>query len=328
MTWPVENAIKIVSLENQKKTGYAAKEVAETWYGELVTRHVRLSTYVIVAIAAYYSTWDFEAAAKGFSLNWMLPIVLFNLATEAVFYGGWHWFTYKRKSTALDSLKFNKVNQYAGEFGDSNFYREVKYTTLGFLQSSCWEIVALRLWANNSPIFKPFYLDFWAFPAYSVIQMLIVPYWRELHFYLVHRAIHPWRFEIFGVDIGRVLYKRYHSLHHKSNNPGPFAGLSMHPVEHLLYYTCVLTPLVFCLHPLHFLFNKYHADLSPAPGHDGYDQPAGGSHFHYLHHAHFECNYGTPMVPLDVWFGTYEDGSKWEKKTKGEDSESVNAKQE
>ena len=42
MTWPVENAIKIVSLENQKKSGYAAKAVADTWYGELVTRHVSL----------------------------------------------------------------------------------------------------------------------------------------------------------------------------------------------------------------------------------------------------------------------------------------------
>ena len=25
-------------------------------------------------------------------------------------------------------------------------------------------------------------------------------------------------------------------------------------------------------------------------------------------------NYGTTMVPLDKLFGTYEDGSKWEKK--------------
>ena len=79
----------------------------------------------------------------------------------------------------------------------------------------------------------------------------------------------------------------------------------MHPVEHLLYYSCTLLNVVFVLHPVHFLFNKFHADLSPIAGHDGHDQPAGGSLFHYLHHAHFECNYGTPMVPLDVWFGTY-----------------------
>ena len=79
----------------------------------------------------------------------------------------------------------------------------------------------------------------------------------------------------------------------------------MHPVEHLLYYSCTLLNFVTVLHPTHFLFNKFHADLSPIAGHDGHDKPAGGSLFHYLHHAHFECNYGTPMVPLDVWFGTY-----------------------
>jgi sterol desaturase/sphingolipid hydroxylase (fatty acid hydroxylase superfamily) len=28
----------------------------------------------------------------------------------------------------------------------------------------------------------------------------------------------------------------------------------------------------------------------------------------------YEFNYGTPMVPFDKLFGTYQDGSKWEKK--------------
>lgn len=30
----------------------------------------------------------------------------------------------------------------------------------------------------------------------------------QLHFYAVHRMIHPWRFTVFGVDIGAVLYRR------------------------------------------------------------------------------------------------------------------------
>ena len=64
------------------------------------------------------------------------------------------------------------------------------------------------------------------------------------------------------------------------------------------------------------LFNKFHAQLSPLPGHDGFDSPGGGSYFHYLHHAHFECNFGTPMVPFDKLFGTFEDGSKYRKEKK------------
>jgi hypothetical protein len=27
-------------------------------------------------------------------------------------------------------------------------------------------------------------------------------------------------------------------------------------------------------------------------GHDGFDAPGGGSYYHQLHHAHYECNYG------------------------------------
>lgn len=86
----------------------------------------------------------------------------------------------------------------------------------------------------------------------------------------------------------------------------------MHPLEHFLYahhsphntatpshclggatsiryYTCTLLPLVMTLHPAHFLFAKFHADVSPVAGHDGHDQPGGGSHFLYLHHAYFDC---------------------------------------
>ena len=92
----------------------------------------------------------------------------------------------------------------------------------------------------------------------------------------------------------------------------------MHPVELTLYFSCTLLPFfdLFSLHPFHFYFNLVHAELSPIAGHDGHDNPGGGSFFHYLHHAHFECSYGTPMVPLDKFFGTYEDGSRWIKQDK------------
>ena len=38
------------------------------------------------------------------------------------------------------------------------------------------------------------------------------------------------------------IYKHVHSLHHRSYNPGPWSGLSMHPVEHLFYYGCTVIP--------------------------------------------------------------------------------------
>lgn len=64
----------------------------------------------------------------------------------------------------------------------------------------------------------------------------------------------------------------------------------MHPVEHFFYYTCTLLPLVFVCHPIHFLYAKFHADIAPIGGHDGFSEPGGNGDFHWLHHAKYECN--------------------------------------
>jgi hypothetical protein len=58
--------------------------------------------------------------------------------------------------------------------------REVLLTTLGFLQSSAFQCVVMWLWASGR---VPYYADFWAHPLYSVGCLLLVTYWRELHFY-------------------------------------------------------------------------------------------------------------------------------------------------
>ena len=59
--------------------------------------------------------------------------------------------------------------------------------------------------------------------------------------------------------------------------------------------------LWFRVHALYVLTVKWHCLLSPIPGHDGFDKPAGSGYYHYLHHAHFECNYGSPF--MDKLFG-------------------------
>jgi sterol desaturase/sphingolipid hydroxylase (fatty acid hydroxylase superfamily) len=146
--------------------------------------------------------------------------------------------------------------------------------------------------------------------------MLYVPYWRDFHFYLVHRFMHPWKTGkgallatvqpscpgfvlssssqqvfltlgngctttcIISTTSTTPLRNTAHLADFlwmfRSYNTGPLSGLAMHPVEHLLYYTCTLLPLVFTLHPLHFLLNKLHADVSPVAGHDGHEKPGQG----------------------------------------------------
>ena len=136
--------------------------------------------------------------------------------------------------------------------------------------------------------------------------LFFVPLLHEFHFYCIHRLIHvPW------------IYKRVHHLHHRNINPGPWSGLSMHPVEHLLYFSGMLIYLILPSHPVHFLNVGLIAGLAPAQGHTGFDRVVTGDersihlpyYAHYLHHRYFEVNYADGSIPLDRWFGTFHDGS-------------------
>merc|ERR1719174_2092339 len=90
-------------------------------------------------------------------------------------------------------------------------------------------------------------------------------YWRIIHFYFIHRGMHPWWNRSYGLqqgDIGAFLYRYVHAHHHKSYNPTAFSGISMLPVESILYLSAALIPLLFrsgC-HPWIHLYTKL--DLS------------------------------------------------------------------
>lgn len=136
-------------------------------------------------------------------------------------------------------------------------------------------------------------------PALLAVAIFSVPWFREVHFYFSHRLLHV-----------RPLYKHIHALHHRSVNTAVWSGLAMHPVEHLLYFTC-LVPYAWltlatngsALAALSFYYAKLHAELSPVMGHHGFEG-LGGSEFHFDHHRLFNCNYGSPAVPLDAWLKT------------------------
>ena len=100
-----------------------------------------------------------------------------------------------------------------------------------------------------------------------------------------------------------------HSLHHKSYNPGVWSGFAMHPFEQATYLMRAGLPLFFAHHPIHYLYMLIRAMLSPVTGHHGFSEP-GGSLSHYIHHAKFECNYGTSrVVPLDHLLGTQREAA-------------------
>eukprot|EP00913_Durusdinium_trenchii_P023826 g22376.t1 len=262
--------------------------------------------------------WERERRRE-WKVGWVSSIVLYNLLCEIVLCSFWHYFTYVSdtyESLMKNGLKMNPANQYEPQgkakmltSSSGQLELEITFTTLGWLQSAFWQCLFTTLWARGA---LPVYMNFWEYPLYSLLLLWLVAYWREIHFYCAHRGMHPWWDRDNGLlsgDLGAFLYRHVHSLHHKSYNPGPWSGLSMHPVEHLLYYTCAtLPPLLIAVHPLHFLYTKFHADIAPIGGHSGMEEPMGGADYHYLHHAKFECNYGVPFpVNFDKVFGTWAD---------------------
>ncbi len=259
--------------------------------------------YLGIVLISYYWLQPPLETMKTFQFSWILTIFLRNMALVWIIYGGWHLYLYILKKKG-NRGKYNP--RWQSTDGSTFLWNNQVYDNVFWACASAvpiwtaYEVLTFWLYANGQ---LP-YLDFQTHPVWFVLIFLLIPFWREFHFYVIHRLIH-WK----------PLYDKVHYLHHYNINPGPWSGLAMHPVEHLLYFSGVLIHWVVPTHPLHFLFNSQHTALTPAPGHSGFEGKLGkflsfGSYFHYLHHRLFECNYGESTIPLDKWFGIFEDGSQ------------------
>ncbi|MEY4606818.1 MAG: hypothetical protein RLY45_1578 [Actinomycetota bacterium] len=260
--------------------------------------------YLGVAALAYaVATPSFDTMAS-FGAGWIAVVLVRNYAITLGWYGLFHVVLYVRR-TQDTRFKYNaRWPRTSDRFTFGSQTRENMFFTLAFGVPvwTAWEVVTLWLFANGHIPWVS-----WADnPVWIVALFLLIPLWREVHFYAIHRLIHvPW------------LYRRIHALHHKNTNPGPWSGLSMHPVEHLLYFSAVLIHWIVPSHPLHAIYNLTHLAMAPVPGHAGFEKVELGSDraldtsglSHYLHHKYFEVNYADGAIPLDRWFGSFHDGS-------------------
>ena len=175
--------------------------------------------------------------------------------------------------------------------------QNIWYWFLGLLQWTCWETCFVFLYASGRlPYLRDDQIFGGGYMPRFVLLTLFVPVWRGAHFYFSHRLLHV-----------RPLYRFVHSLHHRNVDIEPFAGLCMHPTEHLFYWVCVAPSLYVLGSPFHMLWNGMHLILSPAASHSGWEDHFQGDQFHYLHHAKFECNYGSASMPFDFSNGTFRD---------------------
>ncbi|MFW6312326.1 MAG: sterol desaturase family protein [Spirochaetota bacterium] len=269
------------------------------WGGYLWPRHL---AYVGLAIATWFFLQADLATTRTPAAGWILVMLGRNVLLMITVFGFYHLTLYVWKLQGTRG-KYHPSWQQKGaakflfhdQVKDNMFWSIVSGATIW----TAWEVLYVWMAGNG---FVPL-ITLSSNPIWFVSLFLLIPLWRETHFYFVHRLLH-WK----------PLLRAVHSLHHKNPNPGPWSGMSMHPVEHILYLSVVLIHFVVPSHPIHMLYNAQLTALTPAQGHTGFEGPLfgrvwpAGDYFHYLHHKYVSCNFGAANVPWDRLLGRYHDG--------------------
>lgn len=337
--WPVGNMQRMLRIEGPPSkqpdvhgnySGGTLKPFQQT-VGDHVSNIVggQLSKIAIVTLCWLY-TVDMDAASKGYDFSaggWVSMVVWRDVLLLLCCCGGWDWLL--RLSPLAERLAPYKFNPDKPDA--TQMQRDIFWSFSALFLVSLQEVVLMRWWAGG--FFKralfssvrgeaavpvsSFFGGAWPKTLGFLAWAATVQYWRSAHFYVVHRCIHPWwarENTLLQGDIGAVLYRYVHSHHHRSYNPTAWSGISMLPIESVVYLSASLVPILFrsgC-HPWLVLYGKLLLIIDAVRGHDGFDDPGSGTYFHQLHHAHFECNYGTLPVPMDWFFGTFSDGKPLE----------------
>ncbi len=259
---------------------------------------------LLALVSAYFFAPALERCVE-FTAGWMAQIYFRNLVLMCLVAGGLHLYFYTFRVQG-DDLRFdarplvksNKVFTFNSQVRDNMFWTLASGVTVW----SGYEILMMWALANGyaPALTMPGHL-FWL-----VLLIFLLPMWETTHFFLIHRLIHT-----------NKLYQRVHALHHRNTNVGPWSGLSMHPVEHVIYLSTVLIHFVIPSNPLLIIFHLAYFTLSAATTHTGYQGivrrgklllPLGTFH-HQLHHRYFTCNYGGLETPWDEWTGSFHDGT-------------------
>eukprot|EP00759_Apiculatamorpha_spiralis_P003953 PhF_6_TR12244/c0_g1_i2/m.19387 len=310
--WPFPNLyeMSLVSKSTPKPPipAVTAGPLAADFKTHFITMTAGVRALLLAYVAMYY-LFDGEDLQKPnpypafrpnvqLQLSWMLPILIRNVLATWLFCGFWDGLLYFTPfGRRLQNFKWNPTYPTTQQIMHDAFH-----STSASCFGSAVEVALCYGWSHG---YFPTFL--WHSRLVTFIAGgCLVTYLRIPHFYAIHRAMHPWRTK-HVYDLGKVLYRHVHSLHHKSYNPTAFSGTSMHPVESTGYYSAGVLPALAGLHPLCAIATIVDCAVGAWLGHDGFFSPGAGDYFHYLHHKLFDGNYGagSPFMPLDEWFGTH-----------------------
>ncbi|MCB9194791.1 MAG: sterol desaturase family protein [Flavobacteriales bacterium] len=162
----------------------------------------------------------------------------------------------------------------------------VNLIAIGLLSS----LVLFEIKEDVGFIYKDFQAYGWGYFFISILLLLII---HDTWFYWMHRLMHHPK-----------LYRKLHSVHHKSVNPTPFSSFSMDWTELIIEFGIFpLLPLMLPLHPAAISLFAFLAFAFNIIGHLGYEifpkwflktivgRWINTGTKHNLHHEKFHYNY-------------------------------------
>ena len=282
--------------------GELARHMGTVWH-PLSSRMVILAVSVVVWL--WFSPTMSEAAT--IRPDWVAAIGVRNLVVVLGSAGLTHLWLYRWKRQG-EHLRYDQRplgRKRIFLFGDQVKDNVFRTLVFGVPIWTAWE--SFMWWAYANGVAPR--LDACRHPTGSVLWfialLLIIPVYSANHFAVGHWLLHR-----------GPAYRHIHSVHHKNVNVGPWSGLAMHPVEHLILFCDVWLFLLVASSPLHMLFAMMHHGVGAPLSHTGYDAievgPSRlrvGDFHHQLHHRFIECNYGGVESPLDDWLDAFHDGT-------------------
>ena len=262
--------------------------------------------WICMAVLCWFYLTPTMNQMQHLKFDWIAFIFFRNSIITFVYVGFFHWYWYLRKSQNTNfkyNAKFPETNNSKFLFRD-----QIKDNLIWTFCSAipiwtAYEVLTLWAFANEFI----FWVNWDLYPIYLIFLLFLFPFIHDLHFYLGHRLLH-WK----------PLYRMVHKVHHYNINPGPWSGIAMHPIEHIIYFSGIMIYWIIPSHPIIAISHIFYAGLAPNNGHGGFDKIvfkngkwiSTESYYHYLHHKYFECNYaGDSMNFLDKVFGTFHDGT-------------------
>lgn len=275
------------------------KWYADAWFFLTINMAILLLAWLSFAVFS-----PSLSQAQDWAAWWVVLIFVRNFVLIALVAGGLHlWFhVYARQGQdkKYDPRPFPRKGRM---FSFQSQVRDNMFWTLasGVTVWSAFEVLFWWLLANGYAPSTTFALT----PVWFVAFFFLVPIWESLYFYWIHRLLHT-----------NALY-RFHALHHRNTDVGPWSGLSMHPFEHVLFFGTVVIHLVLPTHPVHLIFHLMYYAIFAVTTHTGFEglwfrdvkRLSLGTFHHQIHHRYFEVNYGSLDVPWDMLFGSFHDGT-------------------